>query len=304
MLFKVIKSCIFIFLFASHFALCIEVVRYQHTDILGSVIFESDNSGAILPSNSFYMPYGERVGGQKQGLGFTGALEDTNLGLTYMQQRYYDPTIGRFYSNDPIGFNMSNPISFNRYAYANNNPYRFIDPDGSSPISLLAKHVAKSNIKDGISKMADFQLRRFSRYMDDDMAKSFRKDLGDVASSMDSEPYEMVLEIIPIVGDIYGGAKFSKQVTNAYNRMQDLENAYIQKILDKLPVSQRADFLKAIRNMGVRDAKKDLDLPRTGCGYDMHHICEVHSAPDKASDPRNIEPMTREDHIEHHKKKK
>jgi uncharacterized protein RhaS with RHS repeats len=45
-----------------------------------------------------------------------------------MQARYYDPVIGRFYSNDPIGFRDVH--SFNRYAYANNNPYKYIDPDG------------------------------------------------------------------------------------------------------------------------------------------------------------------------------
>lgn len=50
-----------------------------------------------------------------------------------MQARYYDPVIGRFYSNDPLGFRDTH--SFNRYAYANNNPYKFIDPDGKDPES-------------------------------------------------------------------------------------------------------------------------------------------------------------------------
>lgn len=49
-----------------------------------------------------------------------------------MQQRYYDPVVGRFYSNDPVGFMASNPMMFNRYAYANNNPYKYTDPDGRS----------------------------------------------------------------------------------------------------------------------------------------------------------------------------
>ena len=47
-----------------------------------------------------------------------------------MQARYYDPVIGRFYSNDPLGFRDIH--SFNRYAYANNNPYRYTDPTGMS----------------------------------------------------------------------------------------------------------------------------------------------------------------------------
>ena len=48
-----------------------------------------------------------------------------------MQQRYYDPIIGRFYSNDPIGYTAKNPMmSFNRYLYTNNNPYKYTDPNG------------------------------------------------------------------------------------------------------------------------------------------------------------------------------
>jgi len=48
-----------------------------------------------------------------------------------MDARYYDPVIGRFYSNDPIGFRGVH--SFNRYAYANNNPYKYTDPTGMCP---------------------------------------------------------------------------------------------------------------------------------------------------------------------------
>ncbi|WP_223271739.1 RHS repeat-associated core domain-containing protein [Colwellia hornerae] len=37
----------------------------------------------------------------------TGHKFDTDIGLSYMQARYYDPVIGRFYSNDPVGFTVS-----------------------------------------------------------------------------------------------------------------------------------------------------------------------------------------------------
>ena len=48
-----------------------------------------------------------------------------------MQARDYDLVIGRFYSNDPIGFRDIH--SFNRYAYVNNNPYKYSDPSGMIP---------------------------------------------------------------------------------------------------------------------------------------------------------------------------
>ena len=46
-----------------------------------------------------------------------------------MQQRYYDPSIGRFLSVDPVGVRVGGD-NFNRYGYAANNPYKFTDPDG------------------------------------------------------------------------------------------------------------------------------------------------------------------------------
>ncbi len=58
-----------------------------------------------------------------------------------MQARYYDPLIGRFYSNDPVGFRDVH--SFNRYTYGNNNPYKFIDPDGKMSIEKEDNVVAK-----------------------------------------------------------------------------------------------------------------------------------------------------------------
>jgi len=47
-----------------------------------------------------------------------------------MQQRYYDPGIGVFLSIDPISANRNPLAQFNRYRYANSNPYKFYDPDG------------------------------------------------------------------------------------------------------------------------------------------------------------------------------
>jgi RHS repeat-associated protein len=109
-------------------------VIYQHTDMLGSVVAESDEAGNIT-RRSHYEPFGKRLGGDKAGIGYTGHLQDKDLGLTYMQARYYDPLIGRFYSNDPVDYlghmQRGNLIhGFGRYTYANNNSYKYVDPDG------------------------------------------------------------------------------------------------------------------------------------------------------------------------------
>ncbi|WP_301836092.1 RHS repeat-associated core domain-containing protein [Pseudidiomarina terrestris] len=72
---------------------------------------------------------------QSDAPGYTGHVEDDDLGLVYMQQRYYDANIGRFYSNDPVdameAIRRGQPVhGFNRYAYVNNNPYKYTDPNG------------------------------------------------------------------------------------------------------------------------------------------------------------------------------
>jgi RHS repeat-associated protein len=84
-----------------------------------------------------HRPYGEQaLGTPKDGPGFTGHMGDADTGLVYMQQRYYDPAIGRFLSVDPVtAYSSGDMRFFNRYAYANNNPYRFTDPDGRQACS-------------------------------------------------------------------------------------------------------------------------------------------------------------------------
>lgn len=95
----------------------------------------------VIPEGSgkqHYRPYGESIEGAKDDIGYTGHKYDEDLGLSYMQARYYDPVIGRFYSNDPVDaqahLTKSNVHGFNRYAYANNNPYRYTDPDGKEGV--------------------------------------------------------------------------------------------------------------------------------------------------------------------------
>lgn len=54
----------------------------------------------------------------------------------YMQQRYYEPYAARFLSVDPVTTDANTGDSFNRYVYAKDSPYRYVDPDGGTPIAL------------------------------------------------------------------------------------------------------------------------------------------------------------------------
>src|SRR5437016_11977444 len=64
---------------------------------------------------------------------YTARESDTESGLYYYRARYYDPTAGRFISEDPNdqGSLYDNP---NLYEYVENNPANWIDALGLYPL--------------------------------------------------------------------------------------------------------------------------------------------------------------------------
>jgi RHS repeat-associated protein len=112
--------------------------RLVHTDWLGSTRWMSDGAnGNSFPVYALFDSFGNRHtdvttpgsfspfqwGGA---VGYQSEYADPSvpgLGLVYMEQRYYDPAIGRFISPDPIGY----AGGLNLYAYVGNNPTNLVD---------------------------------------------------------------------------------------------------------------------------------------------------------------------------------
>lgn len=108
------------------------------TDRLGSTRAWSAERGAKTAS---FTPFGESVQARDDGHSkFHGYVEDVDTGLKYAEQRYYSSTLGRFMSPDPYEGSaiLSNPESWNRYAFVTNDPINRVDPHGldSSSSSL------------------------------------------------------------------------------------------------------------------------------------------------------------------------
>jgi RHS repeat-associated protein len=105
-------------------------MTYFHVDHQGTPLARSDAWGMVF-ERTRRQSFGQPLAGPlRNGPGYTGHMEDPGTGLVYMQQRYYDPAIGRFLSVDPVGPLEDARNHFGRYHYALNNPYRFTDPDG------------------------------------------------------------------------------------------------------------------------------------------------------------------------------
>ncbi|WP_147462764.1 RHS repeat-associated core domain-containing protein, partial [Pseudomonas savastanoi] len=103
-------------------------VYYFHTDQIGTPLEMTDAEGQIV-WQAKYRPWGmiEKlvVNEVEQNLRFQGQYFDVETGLHYNTFRYYDPEIGRFITQDPIGLSGGD----NLYLYAPN-PYGWVDPLG------------------------------------------------------------------------------------------------------------------------------------------------------------------------------
>lgn len=110
--------------------------QYTGIDGIGSIANVVSSSGA-LKVNYAYDPWGRLQTpvdplGTKEKYKWAGEAFDNATGLYYLRARYYDPTTGRFLSQDPVEGSAASPWDRNRYVYARNNPLRFRDPNGLS----------------------------------------------------------------------------------------------------------------------------------------------------------------------------
>src|SRR6266568_459897 len=111
--------------------------EWYHTDPAGTVLARTDANGTVTAKLE-YLPWGESwvssgAAGARQ---FNGRLVDPVSGLIDYGARYYLPRLGRFISPDVAAPDPRNPQSFNRYSYAWNNPYKYIDPSGREPQAI------------------------------------------------------------------------------------------------------------------------------------------------------------------------
>lgn len=131
--------------------------KYYHFNPLSSNIALSDSTktvtqehynsygGELVPNSNFTSNIDVR---------FAGHISDDETNLIYMKGRYYDPSIGRFITPDPQDYSASSTQSFNKYIYANNNPLKYIDPNGHNGflITFVATIVVGAAVMDYLDK--------------------------------------------------------------------------------------------------------------------------------------------------------
>ena len=109
---------------------------FPHTNWLGTVMASTGPTGSTIKTCSGYLPFGDGsncTGSDGSSLGFTGLWSDSETLLDNTPNRNYQSLAGRWTTPDPAGtaaVDVTDPQTWNRYAYVANNPLSYIDPLG------------------------------------------------------------------------------------------------------------------------------------------------------------------------------
>jgi RHS repeat-associated protein len=136
---------------------------------------------------------------------FAGGERDVETSLHYFGARYADGQAGRFTSPDPITadvLRLVSPQRWNRYAYAVNNPLRYVDPDGldallvnfTDGVSGLGHMGIMALFPDGSGVYGGFNPLHHARLIDRGRVEMIPFSQGEVAFGPDGRPTGAALE--------------------------------------------------------------------------------------------------------------
>lgn len=162
---------------------------------MGSLTSLSNTSGALASSYT-YDSFGDLVafsGSIVNTFRYTGREFDAETGLYYYRARYYDPTSGRFISEDRMGLKEGLDL----YAYVSNNPVTNADPSGRFKIDQSCKKpqcrtfgsAGQQNVEQVIQQQADFACQNLQIITDPKLRSCIQKscDKGTIKCKDNSE---------------------------------------------------------------------------------------------------------------------
>ena len=140
------------------------VPNYHISDHLGSVrTIVNGSTGQVVETNDYYA-FGSRwdrsgsIIDQSNRYRFNGKEEQVtgNIGLTDYGARFYDSSVIRWTTPDPLAEKY---YSTSPYAFCNNNPVNFVDPDGQAVETLLDIAIIGMGVRSFVKNIKSGNLR-------------------------------------------------------------------------------------------------------------------------------------------------
>ena len=282
-------------------------IYWYEKNLFGDVVAVYDESGTKLISYK-YDAYGNwrslpHNGGYSTAafnnpFRYRGYYYDFDLGLYYLNSRYYDAYTGRFISADNIDVICSTPNALtdkNLYSYCDNNPVMRRD-DGGAFWDIVFDVVSLAfSVADVIANPSD--------------AWAWVGLAGDVVDV-----------IIPFVSGIGEATDLIRVATKVDKTVDAIDDTYdtaraIGKAKDAAKTSERASAVRKAWKLEYENvasggsgisrtwSKCEIDELLTNGkvkGYQGHHMKSVKGYPELAGDPHNIQFLTRSEHLRAH----
>ena len=185
---------------------------YFSQDHLGSTTALTGTTGKLVERIT-YDGYGNSAGSTRTRYGYTGRERDQLMGLLYYRARFYDPQLGRFMSEDPIGFGGG----VNSFAYVSNNPQNKTDPLGLYDIDVHYYLTYYLALKTGCFSDADARLIAQGN-QDSDESDSKKPGWGNSIVMIGGQP-----TVVPDPGQRYRNIAFHAFGTANQNSQRALE---------------------------------------------------------------------------------
>ena len=256
------------------------VIEYVY-DPWGSLL---ETKIGVDESNSKYSVYNNMA--LRNPLRYRGYIYERDTGFYYLQSRYYDPAIGRFINADSYAStDATGLLNTNMFAYCENDPVNRSDPSGEffdTVLDIVSLCVSVAEVIDNPSD-----------------PWAWAGLTGDL------------IDLIPLVT---GVGETIRAVNTARKAAKSADC-----VVDATKVAVKAsDRTKAVRQAWKNErinvqaggngvsrhwtALEKTELLSTGKikGYQGHHMKSVRGYPQLASDPTNIQFLTRKEHLAAH----
>lgn len=242
-------------------------ITYLHTDALRSVLKGTSSAGVVVWTRA-YSSFGALTGNTASGPAFTGYYYDSETGLHNSPARVYDPTLGRFLSEDPSMFDDG----FNLYRYTRNRPHSMYDLTGLKPseaglMSALSQEALSIRQGHQSELMTYDQLVRLAELYDESQELidgAIMMGLGNVQAGRTVGLYGEVQACIKkenklkITGPITKKVRFPDELLLVYKMLREIKNvkylAFTRQLRDFLAYAE-ANFGHGRMTIDIRALK-------------------------------------------------